>query len=1001
MPDKKWYNKLFKKKRGEETPGDSQNDGDMVEEATEDSVKKLSRKERRRAKKAGKKLRPLSLRVLIQVLKTLLVRIPILIIVLVLLTGLVLNSYLTAPVVEELARDNFNDMSYGKLELEVKDFNIFRGFEINNILIRNGEEFNHSKFVLIEKLVFRYDFLNIFTGSVQFPEIGIYKPRIYLKQQGENWNFARLMKGAETVKEEEKNVPKPKKEESSEVSQEQQLEVAKVVEEDGDTSGEISLPIAIDFLLNFKLDDLRVYVKGEEFTGEMEGLTFGMNVDIPPFKKIPKSLEAVNIIKDMKVKLNPQKTMNVKYYSRGLSTESELTCLWEVLFEEGEGKIFISRLDFGSRRLPLRLRNRYIAPLNFFVKYDMIYRPKQDSLEIGDFSIAFKGKNLIKMGGTVENLTKNLQIDLAMIESAISLNDLYPYFVTLTGDRKTRFGGLISLYPLTVKGTVDSQRISGAVKMAGVSFQVPGTYARLPKSYINYNVYRNGSYLALNSDIAFNRFFYVLKGSKSGLNTFKLSASIASPDNFKTVNVKGLKMKLINAREGKTAIDMAMNTGIRLSPNLRGEVNITKFTFSQPPLVGMVPPRLKKTIEDIPLRRDVNMKLGTRFNISGGKTGADLNLNVSLPDYGVPDLALKTSVLQNAKAQRVNLKYFQLGSKSKNLKVKANGFVALKKQPISDSNLKFSIELNNRKDKSVLGPWRSKGKMKISGAMKGDLATGTAGGKIYFSGFDIYNKRDMTYIKGLNMNFPFSFDFKTEKGLASQLMATQKMVIESNRYDSKPNFSIKSIRAKHPARNFSYEYMKNFEANLSFKNRVFHIKNLKADIMEGSLYGRSILFNLADFKPANMEFKLILDGTNIDLSLLDNPNPKKKSTSAELSFSSNFSGKGLDIGKELTADGYINIYEIGSQTANTLMKGLSVEQGKSKLGSVGQFAVDNSMIVKDFDFRLKNGLIYTTVNFTRKLLSALITVNNNEVSFDRITVQEYLRNIMKNKEGKK
>ncbi len=947
-------------------------------------------------------MRPLSIRILIQILKTLFLRIPILIIVLIVLTGFVLNSYLTAPMVEELAKDNFNKMSRGKLELQVNDFNLFRGFEIENILIRNGEEFNFSKFVSIEKLVLRYDFLDMLTGSVRFSEVGIYKPRIYLKQKGKHWNFARLMKESKPSEEKSSQTPdKPNEKEDMEELKAPENRVEEKDREKKEAPGDISLPIAVDFLLNFKLHDLRVYAKGNDFAGEMEGLTFGMSLDIPPFKKIPLSLEAVSIIKDMKIELNPQKTMSVKYYSRGLSAESRLSCLWEVIFGRGDQRHFMSRLDFGSRRLPLRLRNRYLAPLNFFVKYDLVYKPKEDRLEIGDFSIAFKGKNWLKMAGKVENVTKNLQLDLAMVESTISLNDLYPYFVTLTGNRKTGFGGLISLYPLSVKGTIARQKIFGAIKMSGVSFRVPGTSARLPRSFINYNVYRNGSYLALNSHIVLNRFFYVLKGSKSGLNTLKLKTSIVSPDNFKTVNVKKMTMKLLNAREGKSAIDMTMNSRVRLSPNLKGEVNITKFTFSQPPLVGMVPPRLRKQVADIPLRRDVNMKLGAKFNIRGGKTGASLNLNAALPDYRVPDLNLKASVLQNSRAQKVNLNYLTLGSRSKHLKIKANGFVALKKQPISHSDLKFSIELNNKKDISLLGPWRSRGKMKITGSMKGDLETGMARGKIYFSDFNIYNKKAMTSVMGLNMNFPFSFGFKMKKGMSSQLLATQKMVIESNRYDSRPNFSIKSIRAKHPARNFSYQYMKNLEANLSFKNRVFKIKNLKSDIMEGSLYGRSILFNLADFKPGNMEFKLILDGTNIDLSLLDNPNPKKKSTSAELSFSSNFSGRGLDVGKELTADGYITIYEIGSKTANTLMKGLSVEQGKSKLGGVGQFAVDNSMIIKNFDFRLKNGLIYSTVNFTRKLLSALITVNDNKVSFDRITVQEYLRNIMKNKEAKK
>ena len=76
------------------------------------------------------------------------------------------------------------------------------------------------------------------------------------------------------------------------------------------------------------------------------------------------------------------------------------------------------------------------------------------------------------------------------------------------------------------------------------------------------------------------------------------------------------------------------------------------------------------------------------------------------------------------------------------------------------------------------------------------------------------------------------------------------------------------------------------------------------------------------------------------------------------------------------------------------MKGLSQKKGKSKLGKPVQFAVDNSLLIKGFDFRLDKGLVYTKVSFTGKALSYFIKVENDEVAFDRIRIQEYIRNIM-------
>lgn len=992
MPDQRWIKKLFSvfTKKNPESINKSEgvNETSTSGGDSGNSEKKPSRRERRKAKKELYRSRPLKVRIAIQTAKTFLIRIPLAVIVITISSLLFIRLYFNPPVVEELAKKTFNEISNGTLELKVKKFNLFRGFEINNILIRNGEEFGNSKFIAVKKIAMEYSLLEIVTGSVRFPEIGIYDPKIFIKQKGESWNFEKLMKPSDSEKEEK-------------------TEEIKDNEEDEDKKDIISLPIAVDFLLNFTLDNLQVFVKGNDFNGELKGLTFGTKIEIPPFKEIPLSVEIIKLIKTMKIQLNPENEMELKYFSRGLTAKPDLTLMWKLIFENGDEGQFVSKLNVGSRRLPLRLKNRYITPLNFFLKYDIIYKPSADSLVVNNLSLSFKNRNWLKLAGNIDSVAKNQRINFRMIESDINLGDLYPYYLTFTGDRNTRFRGNVSLYPLTIRGTLNKQDIKGSLKMSSINLQVPGTSVKIPSSSIGYSLYRNNNYISLNTQIALNNFSYILQGSRSGLNSLKLDTALTSPDNFKSVNISKLNLKFYDPLNGRNALDLSMNSKVTLSPVLSGAVNITRFRFNKNPLVSMVPQRLKRSITDIPLNKTVSLKLDTKFKLTQLVTDATLNLYASVPDYKVNDIVLKTSLLQNNRRQRIQLRYFTLGSKSQNLKVSAAGHVELKEVPISDSYLDLSVELDNKKDKSVLGPWMSRGKMNLTASVKGNLKTGKAKGRMKFSDFSIYNIAEKTYLTGLDMDFPFFFDFAKQKDTSSQLLVSQKNIIESNRYDPKPNFHIKSFKSKHPARNISYEYLRDFSAHLSFDNRVFKIHNLKAEIMEGSLYGRSVLFNLGNFslekmdiKTEDMEFSLMLDGTNIDLSLLDNPNPKKKSTSAELSFSSNFSGKGLNIEKELTADGYINIYEIGNKFANRLMKGLSVEKGKSKLGRVGQFAIDNSMLVKNFDFRLKNGLIYTTVNLTRKIISALITVDNSKVEFNRITVQEYLRNIMKNEEDK-
>jgi len=49
--------------------------------------------------------------------------------------------------------------------------------------------------------------------------------------------------------------------------------------------------------------------------------------------------------------------------------------------------------------------------------------------------------------------------------------------------------------------------------------------------------------------------------------------------------------------------------------------------------------------------------------------------------------------------------------------------------------------------------------------------------------------------------------------------------------------------------------------------------------------------------------------------------------------------------------------------------------------------------VKSFDFNLDSGLMYTTVHFQRNLFGYTISVKDEEVKYERMPVQEFLRKV--------
>jgi len=464
-------------------------------------------------------------------------------------------------------------------------------------------------------------------------------------------------------------------------------------------------------------------------------------------------------------------------------------------------------------------------------------------------------------------------------------------------------------------------------------------------------------------------------------------------DSNNHVKINDFSFRFYNPVMRKDALSMRLRGDVDLAPGPSGSIKITQFRFLKEPLITMVPDKFRKMLTKVPVKKPVDMNMDLYFSL-GKVIKAKMGMLLKVPDYDLNDLKLALDLNQDTVKQRINLKKFYFGSRALNLHVNAGGRVDMKRAPISDSDLRLSVKMDYPEMKKAYGPWQMAGLMELKAHMKGDMETGIAGGSLKFDKFNVQNKEMKLAVQDLNMDFPFNYSFKLRKSGKSYISVRKSQLIDNDNFREKPNFSIKSIRSKHPARDISFEYLKDFEAFMAFRDNVFEISNMKAYVLDGSLYGKQILFNMADLKPDNMEYRLILDATNIDINKLDDPDPKKKTRDAELSMSSNFSGRGVNVKRKINAKGYINIHKVGKKFANKLMKGLSEEKGKSKLGIV-QPVVDNSMSISGFNFSLEKGLVYTTVSFSRRVFSLFATVENSQVKFDRIPIQEYLRKVRK------
>ncbi len=989
---------------GKETAGlsresEKKKTGEKAESEPTKKTWRMRRREKKAAKRAARKQRKLPLRVLIFLSKTLLIRIPVLVVLILIIALFAAKIYLSPQRVENLIITNFNGMSYGEISLNVREFSPYDGFVIDNIHIKNGKEFNNTTFVKIKRLAVKYGLFPIFTGSVKFHEIGIYKPEIYLEEKNGVWNAARLMKPGEKK-------PEEKKEEKK--------------EEEGPPLKEINLPVSVEFLFNFILDELKVYAKSSRFNASMEGLTFRLGIDIPPFKKVPLSVDAVTLLRKMEVLLNPREEMKVSFSSKEAGLAPPLILTWKLVFskEDPGSPRFNSIFRFGTYRAPVRFKRSYLAPLNFMVSYDLFYNPIKDHLNLNHFGVQFGGKKWLSLTGSISQVTKQQRIDLRMSQSIISLNDLYPYFLSLTGDRSKRFGGTISLMPLTITGDPANIDLAGNLVLKNIFVSMPKTAANIPSLNLAYNVKKRSSTMTVAANLRIPGLYYALGGKRSGSNGIELDLDVTGYNMFATsVTIRNFGLKLTSPSQKKKALDLALSGNIKLKPAPSGQVRITRFRFDHKPLLAMLPETFRPAIEGIPLTKPVDMNLDLNFAL-GERISALLNMFLKVPglkaggqDLAFNDLKLNLNLMMDNKKKFLNLKKFHFGSKMWNLSVDAGGFLDMKKAPFSDSNLKFSLTLNNPVMRTVFPPWQIGGVINLTAHVKGDLESGKAWGSFKIDKFNLRNDSpgQMLAVTDVNLDFPFEmpFDYIIKKNYSGESLLTinKDVIFNNENFKDKPNFSIKSIKAKHPKRDIPFEYLRDFETTILLKKNLFLISNLKAYLLDGSLYGRRILFNLADLDFAtmdNMEFMLILDITNLDINKLDDPDPKKKTRDAELSLNANFHGRGLNIKKELKPVGYVNIYKIGDRFASRLFKGLSQKKGKSTLGPIGDFALTNSVRPAGFNFRLNKGLVYATVRVQRQGVIGLgIGLENNEMPFERMPLQEYLRNIMAGEKNEK
>ncbi|MBP8081796.1 MAG: hypothetical protein KAZ87_01210 [Spirochaetes bacterium] len=871
--------------------------------------------------------------------------------------------------VESIAEKYYPDYMNGRLELDVRHFNLLSGFDIRDLVIYNPEPFK-GEMIRIDKLVLDYSLFQLLTGNIRFNEIGIYSPKINLVQENGVWNFEKLSK------------PSEKKEEP-------------VEEDSGEPSKEINLPISVEFFLKFILKDLSVNVDADEFKTSLSDFSFSTDVYIPPVKKIPLDISAVKLIETLAVNMNPDEKLNLSFSSKEADVKPPLILsLGLNLVNKDGSKTFESHFKAGTYNSPVRFQQSHLGPLNFQISYDVFLDPLNDFLRLNSLDVKFKDDKWISLAGTVSNMSKNQNIDIRMKESRIDLSKLYSYYVALTKDRSMIFGGNLSLYPLSVAGNASNVRLNGNIKIKNLLFRQTALELKADSLDLSYDIRKKGSEADISLGINIFPFFFRLDKSWSSRNSLSLAADISTYSDFSRFIINAFSVKYSSSPKSENALYLSAKGKASLASGTEAEIDILPLEVNVRELEALLPISVSESLRSVPLKKSVKADLNISFS-QKEKMSAAVKALFRIPDYDVKDLALDVSLTQDAKKSRIDLHKLSLGSREFGVLVKADGMIEQKNSPLSDSDIRISLSAESGRKKIKKDNMSFWGSLFLNARMKGSLENGNASGEINIKNFNFEDSLSMLAVNSLNLDFPFEYNLKTVYDGSSRIAVDKSRLLDNTGFKEKNNFKIGSLKIKHPSRPEQFELIRDLSASMRFKGNVFSITSLKAFLMNGVISSDEIMFYLADMQTKNMEYRVSLNANNIDVSQLDRIT-SSRNTKAEVSLNADISGRGVDFSGDFPEiNGFMNIYKIQDKFANRLMKGLSEEKGESKLG-VTQKVVDHLNLPSGFYFNIDSGNVYATVTLKRKALGYFtFHIEDDKIQYDRIPIKEYLGKIRK------
>ncbi|MCX7998486.1 MAG: hypothetical protein N3A69_05965, partial [Leptospiraceae bacterium] len=459
--------------------------------------------------------------------------------------------------------------------------------------------------------------------------------------------------------------------------------------------------------------------------------------------------------------------------------------------------------------------------------------------------------------------------------------------------------------------------------------------------------------------------------------------------------------ELIHKNENsQQALQFVSHLDLDLKQGLKAKIFGLSLKTNMTNLLPTLPTGLKNTISAIRsgLGNELILKGETLFESFKEKDHINLHFGGSFPALELNDLGIDVDIFMHKdKAETLEIRRFSLNAFDQKLKALFSGKFYkpfTPNPPFGDKTGEFkgNLTLESEIPRHVLKGIHFQGDIDFNLDLKGRYVKGEL--KSQNSNIQIQpscsNPPCPRYeIKGLFLDIPIAYDLQ-DVSYEKLTQGNKEAFVQNYGFTKPSNFKIQAIEGSHPIypeRIISYITPSGDSAGLSgfieFRDNFLTIDNLKIYTLNGVIFARDILFNLADASPENMEFAGVLQIRDIDVKPLLDERAQNKIDDGKLKGDLTFSGSNLNdpIGN---TDLSFSIFQIGRDF------GKSVVNIISPTNIITDFII-NSYSVNRVEIELTKGLVYAKVKFNKSILNKIaFSIENDELKQERIPLASFL-----------